>query len=564
MSRRTKVGAAALVAIALTLTACGGPVRKNDTGLRGSVQAIGQADNNPQDAANVADGGNFNWPIDALADNWNSFHLDGTVGDGPRMLRTFMPNLFRQNADATIDANKDYLDAAVLTSADPQVVELKLNAKAKWSDGKPITWQDVEAMWKALNGINKAYETSTTTGYQDIEKVEKGATEQDAKITFRKRYAEWKGLFSPLYPKSMFDSPDEFNKGWIDAPKLTAGPFRIGSIDRTAKIVTVVRDAGWWGERPKLDSITFRQVDRAAVADAFANGQIDWYDIGSSIDNYQRAKTTPGAVIRQATAPDYLHLTFNGADSSILNDPKLRVALMRGIDTKSITRAMLGQMLRGDAQVTGNHFFLLGTKQYQDNSAVASFDKEAARKLLDELGWKLDGATRKKDGKELVVRLVIPTPNPVSDRIAKLTQSQLKDIGAKIDIRAVPTADFFQQFVDVGNFDMTIFRWLSTATPVASAAGIYTYTRDATNQNYGRIGSAEINKLLVDANAELDDTVRAQLANEADKKIWELGHQLPIYQLPGAVAVRDTVANFGAVAYANNPFDYIHMGFLRK
>ena len=60
---------------------------------------------------------------------------------------------------------------------------------------------------KALNGTDKAFEVSNSTGYEDIEKVEKGATDQDAKITFRKRYAEWKGLFSPLYPKSMSDSP---------------------------------------------------------------------------------------------------------------------------------------------------------------------------------------------------------------------------------------------------------------------------------------------------------------------------------------------------------------------
>ena len=56
-------------------------------------------------------------------------------------------------------------------------------------------------------------------------------------------------------------------------------------------------------------------------------------------------------------------------------------------------------------------------------------------KQLDELGWKLEGETRKKDGKELVVRYVIPTPNAVSDQIAKLVQSQLKEVGAKIDIQ---------------------------------------------------------------------------------------------------------------------------------
>jgi peptide/nickel transport system substrate-binding protein len=550
----------ALVAFALTLTACGGPA-KNDTGLKGSEGPVGQADINPQDASKVKDGGEFRWPVDQLPDNWNNYQLDGTNADGDRMLRTMMPSLFKQNADATIVVNKDYLEDAKLVSKDPQVLEFKINPKAKWSDGTAISWQDFEAMWKALNGTDKAYEVSTTTGYEDIEKVEKGATDQDVKVTFKKKFGEWLGMFSPLYPKSMFASAEEFNKGWADAPKVTAGPFKIGTIDRTGKLVTVVRDDAWWGEKPKLDKITFRQVDRPALADALANGQIDFFDIGSSVENFQRAKGIQGVTIRQAVTPDYSHITFNGADSSILKDAKVRVALMRGIDTKAISKALLGQMLKGDAQVTGNHFFLLGTKEYKDNSSIASFDKEAAKKQLDELGWKLEGETRKKDGKELVVRYVIPTPNPVSDSISKLVQGQLKEVGVKIDIQAVPTTDFFKQYINVGNFDMTSFRWLSSATPISDSKGIYFLDPTSTNQNYGRIGSEEVNKLLEQANGELDDAKRAELANEADKKIWELGHQLPLYQLPGAVAVKSNVANFGAVAFANRPYDYIHMGF---
>jgi peptide/nickel transport system substrate-binding protein len=554
VSRRTKVGVTALAAIALTLTACGGP-SKTDSGLKGSEGTVGQADINPQDASKVKDGGEFRWPVDQLPDNWNYNQLDGTVADPKKMIDTMMPNLFKQAADSTIEINKDYLDEAKLVSTDPQVLEFKINSKAKWSDGNAITWQDFEAMWKSLNGTDKAYEVAGSTGYEDIEKVEKGATDQDVKVTFKKKFAEWKGMFSPLYPKSLSSSAEEFNKGWADAPKVTAGPFKIGTIDRTGKLVTVVRDDAWWGDKPKLDKITFRQVDRPALADALANGQIDYFDIGSSVENFQRAKGMQGVTIRQAITPDYAHVTFNGSDA------KVRVALMRGIDTKAIAKALLGQMLKGDAQVTGNHFFLLGTKEYKDNSSVASFDKEAAKKQLDELGWKLDGETRKKDGKELVIRYVIPTPNPVSDSISKLVQGQLKELGAKVDIQAVPSTDFFKQFINVGNFDMTSFRWLSSATPISDSKGIYYLDPASTNQNYGHIGSEEVNKLLDQANGELDDAKRAALANEADKKIWELGSQLPLYQLPGAVAVKSNVANFGAVAFANRPYDYIHMGF---
>ncbi|SDP03864.1 ABC transporter family substrate-binding protein [Lentzea jiangxiensis] len=490
MSRRTTVGVSALAAVVLTLTACGGPSNNNgNSGLKGADNAIGQADINPQDASKVKDGGEFRWPVDQLPDNWNYNQLDGTNADGRRMIDTMMPNLWKQKADATFEINKDYLEDAKLASTEPQVLEFKINPKAKWSDGTALSWQDFEAMWKSLSGTDKAFEVAGTTGYEDIEKVEKGATDQEVKVTFKKKFAEYKGMFSPLYPKSMSSVAEEFNKGWADAPKVTAGPFKVGTIDRTAKLVTVVQDPAWWGEKPKLEKITFRQVDRPALADALANGQIDFFDIGSSVDNFTRAKSMQGVTIRQAITPDYSHITFNGADSSILKDPKLRVALMKGIDTKVISKALLGQMLKGDAQVTGNHFFLLGSAGYKDNSAVAAFDKEAAKKQLDELGWKLEGETRKKDGKELLVRYVMPSPNPISDQIAKLTQSQLKEIGAKVEIQAVPSTDFFKQYVNVGNFDMTGFRWLASATPVSDSKGIYYLDPASTNQNYGRIGS---------------------------------------------------------------------------
>ena len=61
------------------------------------------------------------------------------------------------------------------------------------------------------------------------------------------------------------------------------------------------------------------------------------------------------------------------------------------------------------------------------------------------------------------------------------------------------------------------------------------------------------------ANGELDDAKRIALTQEADKLIWEEGHPLPLYQVPGARAVRDTLANFGSFGVADT--DYAKIGF---
>lgn len=556
MIRRIKMVAAA--AVALTLAACGGPSAPPLQNPADKGHAL--EDVNRTDPGKLKDGGELKFPITAMPDNWNNFELTGTAIDGYRVLSTVMPSPFAMKADATVVANPDYLTDVRLVSQNPQVVTYKINPKAKWSDGRALSWEDFAAQAQALSGKAAGYKIAFSSGYEDIAKVERGADDQEVKVTWGKPYAEWMGMFSPLYPKQMMSSAEAFNTGWKDKPLVTGGPFKVGNIDLTAKLVTVVRDESWWGARPRLSSITFRQVDKSALGDALANGSIDFYEVGSNIDLYSKAQSIQGVQIRQAPTPDYLHLTFNGSPTAPLADPKLRLALMRGIDTRNITKALLGKMIQGDAPVVGNHFYLLGAKNYVDNSAVASFNAEAAKSELDALGWKQAGDYRAKDGRELAIRFVVPAQNPVSEQISKLVQNQLKAIGVKVSIDTVPTSEFFRGYIYVGNFDISAFGWKKGAYPISSSKSIYYLAQGNVNQNYGRVGNDTINKLIEQATAELDDAKRAQLANQIDEEIWKAGHQLPVYQVPGAVAIRSTIANLGAIG-ATSPPEWVNIGF---
>lgn len=562
MSRRKWAALIAPVAAAaMLLSACGG---SSDSGggkgvQGGAGQGAGAQDINAMDVSKLKDGGELKWPLDQLPDNWNYNELDGTLDDGIRILYAIMPHLWMANAGGTVDLNKDYLDSADVTSTDPEVITYKINPKAKWSSGRAISWEDFDATFKALNGTNDKYTVASTTGYEDIEKVEKGASDQEVKVTFKKKFAEWKALFDPLFPKELNGDPEAFNSGWVDGPKMTAGPFKIGTIDKTGQLVTVVRDAAWWGNKPKLDKITYRVVDRGALADALANGSIDFYKIGSSVDLYQRAKTTPGAVIRQGPGTQYNHITFNGASSSILADPKLRVALMKGLDQVKFTKGILGPIVANPTPL-GNHFFLQGTANYKDNAAAVKYDQAAAKSDLDALGWKMDGQFRKKGGKQLDVRFVSTADNPISEQIVKLTQAQLKEIGVNVIVDTEPAAKFFKDYVNTGNFDMTGFGWTASSFPLSGAKSIFYLDPKSTGQNFGHVGSPEMNKLLDEATAELDDTKRAALTQQIDTMAWQEGHHLPLYQVPGAEAVRSTLANFGAFGFGDR--DYTKIGFV--
>ncbi|MEC3976781.1 ABC transporter family substrate-binding protein [Amycolatopsis sp. H20-H5] len=550
-----------IAALGLLLSACSGGGASTNLQDAGN-QAVKNSDINSTPVDQVKDGGDFKWPVDQLPDNWNVNQVDGTVLDGQSMFGAILPYIFPQNADATVTANPNLVTSAELVSSDPQVIEYKLNPKAKWSNGRAFSWEDFAAQAKVLNGKDPAYQVSQTTGYQDIAKVEKGADDLGVKITFGKKFAEWKSLFSPLYPKELDADANTFNKAWATEPLITAGPFKVRKIDLTGKTVVFERDPNWWGDKAKLDTVTFKKVERPALADAFANGQIDFYNLNNDINAFKRAQGDPNTVVRQSTYPDYTHLTFNGASSSILNDPALRLAVMKGIDTVGIAKSILGQMQKDTAPL-GNHIYLKGAKQYQDNSGPYKFDVEAAKKALDGLGWAQSGEFRAKAGKELKIRLVIPTGTPISQQTGQILQSQLKAVGVNLDVQAVANAEFFKQYVNVGNFDLTLFRWISTAFPIAGGQGIYYQDPKNIGQNYGHIGNDKINQLYDKAAQELDDTQRAADLNEVDKEIWAAGHQLPIFQSTGAFAVRKTVANYGSPGFANTPYDFAKIGFVK-
>jgi glutathione transport system substrate-binding protein len=77
--------------------------------------------------------------------------------------------------------------------------------------------------------------------------------------------------------------------------------------------------------------------------------------------------------------------------------------------------------------------------------------------------------------------------------------------------------------------------------------------------NFSKIGSPELDKLLSEANTELDPQKRVDLTYQADQMIWEEGHSVTLYQRPDLVACKKTPVNFGALGYAD--IDYSITGF---
>jgi peptide/nickel transport system substrate-binding protein len=555
----------AVILIACSI-ACGRTQNQGEGGDEGEAGGLPPSTENqinPQPRDRVQDGGRLVWPISSMPVTYNYHHIDGTDYDHTHQKHSLMPRLYLTDASGTPIWNPDYLAAEPTLVTEPkQVVTYRINPKAMWYDGTPITWEDFHWQWRALNGTNKAYQISSSNGYSDIENVERGGDDREVVVTFKDKYADWQTIFYGLYPASTNKSPQVFNEGWKNGPLTTAGPFKIGTIDQTAKTVTIVRNEKWWGRPAKLDAIVFRAIDLDAQIDAIANGEIDMMDIGPDVNKYVRAREIVGAELRVAGGPNFRHLTINGS-GPILRDVQVRRALAMGIDRAAIARAMLGP-LGIEPVPLGNHIFMRNLKGYQDNSGeVGTFDPARAAQLLDQAGWRLEGNVRRKDGRVLEINCVIPSAVATSRQESELIQNMLGQIGVRVNINTVPSPDFFEKYVRPGQFDFTVFSWIGTPFPISSSRSLYAKPVTgpggalAIQQNYARVGSDEIDRLFAEATRELDRQKAIDLANRADALIWQEVHSLTLYQRPEMWVVKRGLANMGALGFAETVYEDI-------
>lgn len=544
---------AGILAAALVLTGCSGGGTTSSTS-DGKKTLSSTGDQNIQPASALKDGGTLRVPLASYPPNWNFPELDGTLQDTYDVMKTMMLSPYTINAKGQPTLDKD-LVSSVDVQDSPLVTTYNINPKAHWSDGTPITWKDFEANWKAENGSDAKYQISDPTGYNQMSSVKKGTSDRQAIVTYSTPFADWKSMFTYLYPASVIGTADGFNTGYADKIPVTSGPFKLKSLDKTAQTVTVVRDDSWWGTKPKLDTVVFRALDGDADVDAYLNNEIDVVSASTS-DRYDRVKKAKNSVLRAAPSANFFHIDMS--TSGILKDKSLRLAVQSAIDRNAVAGVIYGS-LPYKVSLLDNHIFLSTDAGYKDEAGkYGSADVARAKKLLDDDGWKTgSGATRTKGGKPLTMAVTIPAGVTTSAQIAQVVQSQLADVGIKLTINTVPVDTFFSDYITPGKYDLTMFSWGGTGY---HAAGVSIYTSAAQGQNYGRVSDSAIDKLLNSAITEPDTSKSDAEYNAADKKIWQLGHSLPITQQPRVIASSPKLANYGARPGATD-LDWTKVGF---
>ncbi|MER7487694.1 ABC transporter family substrate-binding protein [Streptomyces sp. NPDC126497] len=410
------------------------------------------------DRALIADGGTLRWAVDTVPDTLNAFQADADATT-TRITQAVLPSMYRMDGRGRPVRNPDYLESAEVVDTEPrQVVLYRLNQQAVWSDGREIGAADFAAQWRALSGKDTAYWTARNAGYDRIAKIERGGNDLEVKVTFSRPYADWKSLFTPLYPKEVMGTPDSFNDGARRKLKVTAGPFTVKKVDTGKDEVTLTRNVRWWGDPAKLERIVLRAVPHDKRISALGAGTVDLAEIGPgaarritaaalprSGDNplagpgaarsaaaalrswavahgsdeeaadeevsargklrekagkrARRQKALAGFEVRASLEPAYTQLALNGADGP-LADERVRRAVARALDRRAIAEAVL-KPLGLPAEPLGSHLALSGQAVYADHSgALGEQDAEEAQALLADAGWEPGGPVKGKKEKD--------------------------------------------------------------------------------------------------------------------------------------------------------------------
>jgi glutathione transport system substrate-binding protein len=569
VTRRVRTAAALATITALALLAAGCTGSANGGGSAGDRAAVtsGQAQINPVAYADVDAGGVLNYPLNAPIANFNKYELNGNNVNTATVIDPMLPSLFTIDDANNFAVNPDYLTAAPTVATSPaQTMTYEINPKAKWSDGTPISYRDFVSQWQALNGSNPNYTLQLSASYGGIASVARGDTDQEVVVTLKSGVvdADWRGLFSPLYPFSATETPTAFNTGWKAAPLVSGGPFMFQGSDPVAGTYTLVRNPSWWGRAPRLTSIVFKVLPTLpSTVAALAAHQIDVQDVGQDTITYGQVKAIPNIAMRTAGGPDYRAITFNGSRPA-LTDVNVRRALALGIDRNAIATTELQPLGVTHPTAPDDHIFQANQSGYQDNSGqFATYNPTAAGQMLDAAGW-VDNPTthvRSKHGEPLALSMVIPAQVALSLNEAHLVQQQLAKIDVKVNIVQVAPNELFNKYVDPGNYDLTVFSWLGDSFPISSASPIYGPEQPGHNwqENYSRVSVPQISTLFKQAEADLNQAAANAAANQADALIWQNVLSLPIYQRPDVWAVNSKVANFGAFGFATT--DWTDVGF---
>lgn len=422
----------------------------------------------------------------------------------------------------------------------------KLNKNAKWSDGTPITADDVAYTMAAIanpdvkttrrslidtikgldeNGINPKAAEMTIEGIKvvdptTIEFTTKTPVDKDA-------FFEKVGTSIYIQPKSVLSKVTDWknvdSNEWAMKPAVTGGAYKFVAY-KTDSHIELAPNPDYFLGAPKLAKLFIKIVNQASMAAAVQKGEID-VPGGAGVgeipitdwDSVSKLATvTPVTYVAQS----YQYLDIN---NQVFTNPKVRQALAYAINRPLIVQ----RLLKGQGEVMNTPLNSANKYYSKDLQTEYAYSKEKAKQLLTEGGWDFN--------KEVV--LLTPTGNTAREQSADIIQANLQDAGMKVKIEKVdfPTR---QVRAKKGDFMLSLVGFSANFDPDFSSQ-----VMTGGGFNYSFYSNKEMDATLTQGKQTVKFDEKKGVYDEAQKLFVADVPFLPLYSPKALTVVNKRVQN---------------------
>lgn len=517
----------------------------------------------------VKEGGSIAYAAEQEPTGFNNLTSKDNLAELRHIMRHLWPAAYLAKPDFTVVPTPVLDGEAEVTSQDPFTVEWTIADEAVWSDDTPVTTADFEWVYQSCNGKVDPGEPTTkdeesgaditgldcasTSGYDQVTEFET-VSDKAFRMVFEAPYVEYEGLFGDPMPPAHIGKarPGGWNTGFDPDPGASAGPYKLKEYVKGDHF-TLERNDKWWGPKPHLDTLVFREIpDPATHADALRNDEVQVIYPQPQVDLVDQIKSVPGARSEVNFGPTWEHLDFN-FKNELLAVKEVRQAIAWGIDRNRYVNTLM-KPFSDKASRLDSRVFVSNQPEYEAHGQdYATRQPAKATAALEEAGFaKGSDGIYAKDGERLSFRLRVKSPNPLREQMEQLMQADLKGVGIEIKIENFGDPDSIGSVGAAGDFDLFIFAWVGTPFPVSGTQQIFTSTSDS---NFGKYANPEVDAAIKEVSAILDDDERAAALNKVDEMLWEDLPNVPLFQKPvGLLAYSNKYANIVDNTTTEGPF----------
>ena len=480
------------------------------------------------------------------------------------MPRAMVWGLDGKPAASPLLAETPTLDNGDLTS-NPFVVKFKINPKAVWADGTPITCADFDF---TRNAIINSKGTYSTLGYIPIGSVGSpdyvpGITSIDCSTpsvavqAYSGPFADWADNFGGgtgfLLEKAAF--PNEANSTKVDLSKemqnltpFSGGPWKMTAWSQQ-QTVLVPNDKYWVkhanGKPTYFDQVTIvPRTDATTEVNDLLSGAIDGIFPQPDVSQAQQFKSNPNVKFRGDPGNYYEALWFN-VSKPPFDDKTVREAMYWAVDRTKVLQNLITPVDPSQSQPLGCGIWAYPGTFYCDKQPFAQFhyDVNQVSQIMTAGGYAKDSkGFWAKGGKEVAFEYDTTT-KPRRITTQALLKEGLTAAGFNVTTKALDATLLFETKLPHGDFQLADFAEGGIPDPTVTGNMSCSFIPTAKNGYAGSNDFHWCNKqastLMGQSDGTVDPTARRALLDQVYAlEASDFAPGIPLYVLPNVTAWR--------------------------